>query len=92
MVCLVLIRNSPKEAFSKLIFPLTKIAEFYLLHLPDGLFEHKLPDAGSFFDSECSYLSLNVYFDDHSWKGCPKLFYSRTKTNKTGQIEKVEKG
>ena len=78
MVRSVLIKNSPKEAFSKLIVPLTKIAEFYLLHLPEGLFEHKLSDAGSFFDCECSYLSLNIYFDNNSWNGCPQLFYSKS--------------
>ena len=66
LVCFVLRKNSPKEAFSNIIIPLTKIAEYYLLLLPVGLFEHKLPGAGSFFDRECSYLSLNIYFDDHS--------------------------
>ena len=79
MVRLVLLKNSPKEAFSKLIIPLTKIAEFYLLHLPEGLFEHRLPGAGSFFNSECSYLSLNIYFDENSWSGWPKLYYSMTR-------------
>ena len=79
MVCWVLHKNSPKEAFSNIIIPLTKIAEYYLLRLPAGLFEPKLPGAGSFFDRECSYLSLNIYFDDHSWIGCPKSFYSKTK-------------
>ena len=70
-------KNSPKEAFSKLIIPLTKIAEFYLLQLPKGLFDKKLPNAGSFFNNECSYLSLNIYFDDHSWQGCPSLYFSK---------------
>jgi len=78
MVCLVLLKKSPKKAFSNIIIPLTKIAEYYLLPLPAGLFEHKLPGARSFFDRECSYLSLNIYIDDHSWIGCPKLFYSKT--------------
>ena len=79
MVCSVLCKNSPKETFSNIIIPLTKISEYYLLRLPAGLFEPKLPSTGSFFDRECSYLSLNIYFDDHSWIVCPKSFYSKTK-------------
>ena len=66
MVRSVLLKNSPKAAFSKIVIPLTKIAEFYLHQLPVGLFEHKLPAAGSFFNRECSYLSLNIYFDEKS--------------------------
>ena len=77
MVRSVLLKNSPKEAFSKLIIPLSKIAEFYLLQLPKGMFERCLPNAGSFFNSECSYLSLNIYFDGTSWTDCPTLFYSK---------------
>ena len=77
MVRSVLLKNSPKEAFSKLIIPLTKIAEFYLLQLPKGMFERRLPNAGSFFNSECSYISLNIYFDGTSWTDCPTLFYSK---------------
>ena len=79
MVHLVLLKNSPNKAFSKLIIPLTKIAEFYLLHLLKGLFEHRLPGAGSFFNSECSYLSLNIYCDENSWSSCPKLYHSKTR-------------
>ena len=79
MVRSVLLKNSPKAAFSKIVIPLTKIAEFYLHQLPFGLFEHKLPAAGSFFNRECSYLSLNIYFDEQSWIGCPKCFYSKSK-------------
>ena len=79
MVRSVLLKNSPKAAFSKIVIPLTKIAEFYLHQLPVGLFEHKLPAAGSFFNRDCSYLSLNIYFDEKSWIGCPKCFYSKSK-------------
>ena len=79
MVRSVLLKNSPKEAFSNLVIPLSKIAEFYLLQLPKGMFERRLPNAGSFFNSECSYLSLNIYFDGNSWTGCPALFYSKQK-------------
>ena len=52
MVRLVLLKNSPKEAFSNIIIPLTKIVEFYLLCLPAGLFEQRLPNAGSIFNQE----------------------------------------
>ena len=48
MVRSVLLKNSPKEAFSKLTIPLTKIAEFNLLQFPKGMFQHRLPNAGSF--------------------------------------------
>ena len=41
------------------------------------MFEHRLPNAGTFFNSKCSYLSLNIYFDGDSWTGCPTLFYSK---------------
>ena len=46
MVCLVLLKNSLKKVFSKLLIAFAKIAEYYLLHLPDDLFEHRLPNAG----------------------------------------------
>ena len=81
MVRLVLLKFFPKEAFSKFIITLSKNIEFYLLLLPKGLFEHRLPGAGSFFNSECSYLPLNIYFDENSWSGCPKLYYSKTRKN-----------
>ena len=77
MVHSVLLKNSTKEAFSKLIIPFTKIAKFYLLQLPKEMFEHRLPNAELFFNSQCSYLSLNIYFDGNSWTGCPTLFYSK---------------
>ena len=79
MVRSVIRKNSSKEVFSNIIIPLTKVAKFYLLRLPVGLFEHRLPAAGSFFNLECSYLSLNIYFDDHSWIGCSKSCYFKTK-------------
>ena len=79
MVCLVLIKDSPKDAFIELINPLTKITQLYLPHLPEGLFDHQSPSAGLFFDSEYLYLSLNIYFGENKWEGCPKLYYSKTK-------------
>ena len=72
-------KNSPKEAFSKLIIPLTKIAEFYLLQLPKGMFDKRLPNAGSFFNNECSYLLLNTYFDNQSWTGSIIIIFKRKK-------------
>ena len=81
MVPSVLLKNSSKEAFSKLIIPLKKNSEFYLLQLPKEMFEHRLPNTGSFYNSKYSYLSLNIYFNGHSWTGCSTLFYSKQKRN-----------
>ena len=81
MVCSVLIKNSPQAAFSQLIIPLTKIAKFYLFHLPKGVFEQRLSATGFFLDSERSYLLLNIYFNKNSWEGCSKLYYSKIHKN-----------
>jgi hypothetical protein len=75
----VVLPNSPKEAFGYIVAPLAKIAEFYLLQLPDDLFQPRHPDAGTFFGCVCTYLSLNMYHGSTSWNGCPQKYYHHQK-------------
>ena len=80
MVRSVYIVGSAKQAFDTIVIPCAKITEYYLKRLPDDLFPKRMKGAGSFFDLECSYLSLNFYWKKDSWFGCWNKYWSKGKS------------
>ena len=88
MVRSVYIVGSAKQAFDTIVIPCAKITEYYLKRLPDDLFPKRMKGAGSFFDLECSYLSLNFYWNSLAVKIQREGTHTTQKHNSPGVIRR----
>ena len=65
------------KAYYSIVIPLMKITEHYLRHLPPHLFPRINQWIKTYFDNECSYISLNVYWHPSAHKDLPNSYWRR---------------
>ena len=65
------------KAYYSIVIPLMKITEHYLRHLPPHLFPRINQWIKTYFNNECSYISLNVYWHPSAHKDLPNSYWRR---------------
>ena len=73
-----MIEGSTEEVFlSNMIIPVTKMVETILLSLPGELFERRIRSIKTLFNTECTYISLNMYWGTSTDDQLPSIFFVR---------------
>ena len=76
------------NAFHRIVIPLLKIAEWYLLSLPKDMFPRKMSSINAYFNNKCSYVSMNIYWHQTIHPSLPDYYWIKSK----GKWIKVEMG